>query len=89
MVSPMSATRPTTEDRLDAYLDAERRILRGQRVQFDGDTFELADLDVVRKEITRLQRQLNAENRRRAGGGRASVALADFNGWAGSGRRGG
>lgn len=84
----MSQTLPTTEERLGAYLDAEARILRGQKVQFDEDTLELADLDVVRKEISRLQRQLAGEKRAAAGGGRARVALADFNDWSGSGRCG-
>lgn len=83
----MSQTLPTTEDRLAAYLDAETRILRGQKVQFDEDELTLADLDVVRKEITRLHRQLAGEKRAAAGGGRAHVSLAAFND-CGSGRFG-
>ncbi|MDN5939843.1 MAG: hypothetical protein L0H83_14450 [Salinisphaera sp.] len=78
----------TTEQRLDAYLDAEARILQGQSGNFDGDSLTLADLDVVRKEITRLQRQVSAEQRIAAGGGRARVALADFNDYDGLGRCG-
>lgn len=70
----------TTQQRLDAYLDAEARILKGQTVQFDGDQLTLADLDTVRKTITRLENQVAAEKRRAAGGGRAGVSLADFSG---------
>ncbi|MDT0635093.1 hypothetical protein [Spectribacter hydrogenoxidans] len=70
----------TTQQRLDAYIDAEARILKGQSVQFDGDQLTLADLDTVRKAITRLQSQVSAEKRKAAGGSRLNVTLADFSG---------
>lgn len=84
----MSTQLPTTQERLAAYLDAEAKILRGQSVQMDGEQVDFADLEAVQKEIRRLQRQVTAEKRAAAGGGRAGVALADFNDWGGSGRCG-
>ena len=66
----------TTQQRLDAYIDAEARILKGQSVQFDGDQLTLADLDTVRKAIDRLERKLARENA--ASKGRDTVRLADF-----------
>lgn len=66
----------TTQARLDAYIAAEEKILAGQSVQFDGDQLTLADLDIVRKEITRLERQLARE--KAAARGTDTVKLASF-----------
>lgn len=69
---PMSPNR----QRLDLYLDAEKRILRGQSVRLDGRERRMADLEVVRNEIERLARICNAEAR----SGSARFATADFGG---------
>lgn len=69
-------TMSPNRQRLNAYLDAEARILRGQSVRLDGRERRMADLEVVRKEIERLTRVCNAESR----AGSASFATADFGG---------
>lgn len=62
--------------RLNIYLEAEARILRGQSVRLDGRERRMADLEVVRNEIERLTRICNIEAR----GGSARFATADFGG---------
>lgn len=72
-------------DRLALYLDAEAKILKGQRVKFDsgGITREItrADLREIREGIIFWQKQVNAENSTATGSGRKrpfSCTLADF-----------
>ncbi|MEN1942668.1 hypothetical protein WCE55_02250 [Luteimonas sp. MJ293] len=62
--------------RLNLYLAAEQRILRGQSVRLDGRERRMADLEIVRDEIQRLTRICNVENR----SGSARFATADFGG---------
>lgn len=68
----------TTRERLDAYLACEQRILRGgQTVRApDGRNVGMAELEQVRAQIDRLQRQLAAERR----GGAVSVSYSVFGG---------
>lgn len=73
----------TTQERLQSYLDAERRILGGQSVRFRDDTGErflqLPDLQFVQAQITSLRIELAREQAAAAGrGGRFSQA--DFGG---------
>ncbi|CAG9001781.1 MAG: hypothetical protein CENE_03808 [Candidatus Celerinatantimonas neptuna] len=59
------------EQRLQSYLDAERRVLQQQTVTTaEGETLSLASLATIRKEIERLQRLVAAEN---SGGRRAMI----------------
>ena len=65
----------TTRERLDAYLACEQRILRGgQSVRApDGRNVGMAELEQVRAQIDKLQRQLAAEQR--GGGPRMSYSV--------------
>lgn len=59
------------EQRLQSYLEAERRVLAQQAVTTaEGETLTLANLATIRKEIERLQRVIAAE---KAGGRRATI----------------
>lgn len=67
----------TTQQRLDAYLEAEAQILRGQTVKAsNGVDLGRPDLDTVRKEISRLQSLRAREVAALAG--RDTVKLASF-----------
>lgn len=69
----------TTQDRLNLYLAAEESILRGQSFRMGERFLQLADLEVVRKQIAALQAQVQREEAsRRGNGGRFSQA--DFSG---------
>ena len=64
-----------TETRLQAYLDAETKILGGQEVRFGERSLKLADLAMVQKQIGILQGQVAREAATTAGrGGRFSQA---------------
>lgn len=65
----------TNQQRLDAYLEAERRILRGQSSRLGDRQITRADLAEVRAEIARLQMLCSRERSR---GGR--FGQADFGG---------
>lgn len=67
-----------TQTRLQNYLDAETKILKGQSVRLGERQLTLADLVEVRAAITELQRGVNAEAGIAAG--RAGFAQADFGG---------
>lgn len=49
------------ETRLQAYLDAEPKILAGQSVRYGDRELRRADLSEIRDEIRRLQRAVAAE----------------------------
>jgi hypothetical protein len=66
-----------TETRLNAYIAAEAAILQAQEVRGGDRSHRMADLDVVRKQIDVLTRQLNRENSRNGG---LNYALADLSG---------
>lgn len=67
------------ETRLQAYLDAEAKILSGQSVRFGDRQLQRADLEFVQKQITLLQSAVNRDTATAAGrGGRFSQA--DFGG---------
>lgn len=51
----------STQTRLDAYLAAEQKVLRGQSVRLGERQLSLADLAEIRKAITALQSELAAE----------------------------
>ena len=59
----------TTQTRLDAYLAAETKILKGQEVRIGDKTFRKADLAEVRQAIKDLQIQLARETAAAAGSG--------------------
>ena len=64
-----------TETRLQAYLDAETKILGGQEVAIGERRLKLADLAMVQKQIALLQAQVAREAAVTAGrGGRFSQA---------------
>lgn len=50
----------STQTRLDAYLAAELKVLRGQTVRMGERQLSLADLAEIRKAITALQAELAA-----------------------------
>lgn len=65
------------QTRLQLYLDAEARILRGQSFQLGDRRLQMADLEVVRAEIARLTTVVARES----GTGRYSrFSQADFGG---------
>lgn len=66
-----------TENRLQAYLDAEAKILRGQSVRMGDRQLQRADLKAVQDQIRVLQRDVALE-RRAAGGRGGSFVQADF-----------
>lgn len=70
----------TTQTRLDAYLAAELAILQAQEVGFDGRSQKMAALADVRIQISKLQSQINREQRITAGGGGLNFAVADLSG---------
>lgn len=70
----------TTQTRLDAYLAAELAILQAQEIGFDGRSQKMAALADVRIQISKLQAQLNREQRIAAGGGGLNFAVADLSG---------
>ena len=62
-----------TETRLQAYLAAELEILQAQEVRGGDRTHRMTELDVVRKQIDKLQLQLSRQGR-----GGLNYALADL-----------
>lgn len=75
----------STQTRLDAYLQAEAKILSGAQTWRFGDRqFQRADLAEIRRTIEALQRQLAREQA--AAAGRSSLGFATVNF---SGRHGG
>ena len=73
---------PTTQDRLDQYLAAETAILQAQEVRGGDRAHRMADLEVVRKQIDALQRQLAREQATASGqgGGGLRFKLANLSG---------
>lgn len=66
----------TTQQRLNAYLEAEAKILRGQEVRIGDKTFRRADLEAVQSMIAKLQAQLAREQ---AGNRGLRFSLANLN----------
>lgn len=67
----MTFVLPTTRERLQWYLEAERKILNGQVVETaDGERLTRASLATVRREIERLHNMLG---RQQAGGRRSMI----------------
>lgn len=64
-------TRTKTQEMLNLYLDAEKKILIGQAVDMAGKRLTRADLDSVIKERKNLERRLSNF-------GRKSHSLASF-----------
>lgn len=69
---------------LQAYVDAELKILRGQSVRMGERYLQYADLAEVRRERARLQAAVDREAAMARGGG-SRWAQADFNGYSGGG----
>lgn len=69
-----------TETRLAAYIAAEIAILQAQEVRGGDRTHRMAELDVVRKQIDALQRQVNREQSAAAGNSGLNYAVADLSG---------
>lgn len=76
----MVLTMSTTSDRLQLYLDAERKILAGQTVRFGERLITYAELGDVQAMITRLQREVAAEQAGNTGGARSRFSQANFGG---------
>ncbi len=68
----------TNSELLELYVEAEKKILRGQAVRFGDRTLTRADLDIVRKERTRLQRVVDQETTASNGNGRSRFSQATF-----------
>lgn len=66
------------ETRLQAYIDAEAKILAGQSVRFGERQLQRADLAEVRAEISRLQAAVAREQS--AASGRLPFSRADLGG---------
>lgn len=67
-----------TETRLQAYIDAEAKILRGQSVRMGDRELRRADLAEIRAEIRQLQRDVAAE--KASASGKSRFARADLGG---------
>lgn len=70
----------TNSDRLQLYLDAERKILAGQTVRFGDRLITYAELGDVQAQITRLQRAVAEEQAGKNAGARGRFSQADFGG---------
>lgn len=66
----------TARELLPLYVEAEKRILKGQSYEFAGRTWTGADLSEIRKERERLERRVFAEDQ--AAKGRRTHSLATF-----------
>ena len=66
----------TASDLLTLYVEAEKRILKGQSYEFGGRKWSGADLSEIRKERERLERRVFAELQ--AARGRRTHSLATF-----------
>ena len=64
------------QTRLQLYLDAEARVLKGQSVQLGDRRLQRADLAEIRAAIASLQAAVNREAR----SGGAGFSQADFGG---------
>ena len=65
----------TQRERLQWYLDAEKKILMQQAVETaEGEKLTFASLATVRREIERLQQLINRENQ----GGRRSMIRRNY-----------
>lgn len=65
----------TNQERLDLYLTAEARILKGQSYRVAGRDLQMPDLEQVRAEIALLREAVRRETAAAAGtGGRFSQA---------------
>lgn len=69
-----------TETRLNAYLAAEKAILKAQEVRSGDRSFRQAELKDVREQITILQRQLAREQSAQSGRGSIGFSLANLSG---------
>lgn len=68
-----------TQERLDAYIAAEARILaRGQSTRFDVRQREEAELRTIRDAIAQLEAQLANEESAANGGGNLAYRTAVF-----------
>lgn len=67
------------ESRLQTYLDAEAKILRGQSVRFGDRQLQMPDLAEVRREIAMLQAAISRAQAS-AGGRGGRFSQADFGG---------
>ena len=63
------ATQAQIQTRLDAYLAAELEILSAQEMDKNGNRIRQTELDVVRKQIDKLELQLARTQNTDAGGG--------------------
>lgn len=66
----------TASELLELYIEAEKRILKGQSYEFAGRTWTGADLSEIRREREKLERRVFAE--KRAAKGRKTHSLATF-----------
>jgi len=66
----------TASELLPLYVEAEKRILKGQSFEFGGRTWTGANLSEIRRERERLERRVNAE--KQAAKGRRTHSLATF-----------
>lgn len=66
----------TASELLDLYIEAEKRVLKGQSYEFAGRTWTGADLSEIRRERKDLERRVFAE--KRAAKGRRTHSLATF-----------
>jgi len=48
------------ETRLQQYLDAEAKVLAGQRVEIDGQMLQRADLDLIQKGVSTWDARVKA-----------------------------
>lgn len=71
----MSLVIPSNQDRLQWYIEAEKKILQQQSVKTaEGEELTLASLATVRKEIERLQRLIALQSL----GGRRSMIRRNY-----------
>lgn len=66
----------TASDLLTLYIEAEKKILKGQTVEFGGRRLTFADLDTIKSEREKLERRVFAEQQ--AAKGRKTHSVATF-----------
>lgn len=66
----------TASDLLQLYIEAEKRILKGQSYEFGGRTLTMANLSEVRRERQGLERRVIQEQQ--AAKGQRTHSLATF-----------
>lgn len=58
-------TKAQIQEMIDLYVDAEKKVLKGQSVVMDGKTLTRADLESIRRGRKDWERRLNTSGKRK------------------------